>query len=167
MFIPVCLDITRDEHDFILFTTFRKTLKNLLVDKYVNVHGSLPVEKMTSRQLMFELKSTISVYCPVKQTPRRPSDAVSCGKLIAETVFTIYSILCAMDLEFDTGNKIKKISKIIIDSPRGHPILKLIYIMDLIEDLSKTHDFFGVFSIGSNIESIDSYLEGKNTISLS
>ena len=87
---------------------------------------------------------------------------------MAEIVYTLYSVLCTLDYEFNAGKKIQKISGIVQDSPQGKgPMEKIIFALDMVDDISESHECFDILSTKVAIESVDNYFEKMTRMTVS
>ena len=160
MFAPTIMDIGSGlDTDSVTFVTFRRTLKKMLINKFQSVYGSKP-DNLNTKQLMKILRKKTHFEGEIVKFGRQKLDATSCGILMAEIVYTLYSVLCTLDYEFNAGKKIRKISGIVQDSPQNKgPMEKIVYALDMIDDISGSHECFEILSTKSAINSVDNYFE--------
>lgn len=155
------------EADFMTFVTFRQTLKGILRQKYESVFHEKPDASMTTKRLMRSLQKHVSFSGESLKTTRH-LNAVSCGKYMAEITYIIFTMLAALNYEFDVSQELQNICGIINDSPRkGKAINKIIYALDMFDELASCHECFDVLDIPSCIDSIDCFLEKSSTLVVS
>jgi hypothetical protein len=168
MFVPIVMDIGNGlDTDSVTFITFRRTLKKMLINKFQSVYGSKP-DNLNTKQLMKILRKKTHFEGEIVKTGRQKLDATSCGILMAEIVYTLYSVLCTLDYEFNAGDKIRKISGIVQDSPRGKgPMEKIIYALDMVDGITEAHEYFDILSTKVAIETVDNYFEKMTRMTVS
>jgi len=170
MFAPVFLNVgDAVEADFMTFITFRKELKSILRLKYELVFLQKPDDSLTTKNLMRILQKHVSYSGEsLKTTMSRQMDAVSCGKYMAEVAYMIYTMLAALNYELNVTSELRKISGIINDAPRkGKAIDKIIYALDMFDELAACHECFEILDISSCIDTIDCFLEKSSTLIVS
>ena len=169
MFAPVFMNVgDAVEADFMTFITYRKELKSILRHKYELVFLEKPDDSLTTRGLMRILQKHVSYSGESLKTTSRHMDAVSCGKYMAEVTYMIYTMLAALNYEFDVASELRKISGIINDAPRkGKAIDKIIYALDMFDELAACHECFEILDISTCIETIDCFLEKSSTLIVS
>jgi hypothetical protein len=158
MFVPTILDLSSDglAGDALTFVTFRRSLKSKLRSQYKSVFGEESGD-MTTKKLMLVLKPHMSFPGVEIKRQRRNLDAASAGILLAEIVFSMFGMLCAINHEFHTSSKIKAISGVVNESPRGQgPTEKLIFAMDLIDGISCLHPAMKVI-VSREIDTLDNF----------
>lgn len=165
----VFLNVTNDmEASIMTFVTFRRTLKSILRNKYESVFHEKPDDSLTAKKLMRILQKHVSFNGEVLKTAGRHMNAVSCGTYMAEITYIIFTMLGALNYEFDMSSQLRKISGIINDSPRmGDAMKKIIFALDTIDELASCHECFEVLDIPTCIDTIDYFLEKTTALVLS
>jgi len=168
MFAPVFLSINDDmETNIVTFVTFRRTLKSILRNKYESVFHEKPDDSLTAKKLMRILQKHVSFSGESLKSAGRHMNAVSCGTYMAEVTYLIYTMLAALNYEFDVSCELRKISGIINDSPRtGDAMKKIIFALDMFDELASCHECFEVLDIPSCIDTIDCFLEKTTALVL-
>ena len=168
MFAPVFLNIDNAmEADFMTFVTFRQSLKSILRHKYESVFLEKPDNSMTTKKLMRSLQKHVSFSGESLKTAGRHMNAVSCGTYMAEVTYTIYTMLAALNYEFNVSSELRKIYGIINDSPRtGDAMKKIIFALDMFDELASCHECFEVLDIPTCIDTIDCFLEKTTALVL-
>ena len=168
MFAPVFLNVNDDmEASILTFVTFRRTLKSILRNKYELVFLEKPDDSLTAKKLMRILQKHVSFSGESLKTTRH-LNAVSCGTYMAEVTYKIYTMLAALNYEFDVSCELRKIYGIINDSPRtGDAMKKIIFILDMFDELASCHECFEVLDIPTCIDTIDCFLEKTTALVLS
>ena len=168
MFAPVLLNTDDNaETNILTFVTFRMTLKSMLRNKYESVFHEKPDKSMTTKRLMRSLQKHVSFSGESLKTAGRHMNAVSCGTYMAEVTYTIYTMLAALNYEFDVSSELRKIYGIINDSPRtGDAMKKIIFALDMFDELASCHECFEVLDIPTCIDTIDYFLEKTTALVL-
>ena len=155
------------EADFVVYTTFRQTLKSILRKKYELVFHEKPDDSLSAKKLMRILRKHVSFCGESLKTAGRHMNAVSCGKYMAEVTYSIYTMLVVLNYEFNVSSDLRKIYGIINDSPRtGDAMKKIIFSIDTIDELASCHECFEVLDIPSCIDTIDCFLEKTTALVL-
>ena len=82
----------------------------------------------------------------------------TCGILLANTVFTMFQMLCSLQAEYRVKSHITKIAGIVNDLGRGYSALgRIVYVMNTIYDLSSNHEFFDI--VQDSVTEIEKYLD--------
>ena len=168
MFAPIFLNVSNDmEASIMTFVTFRRTLKSILRNKYESVFHEKPDDSLTAKKLMRILQKHVSFSGESLKSAGRHMNAVSCGTYMAEVTYLIYTMLAALNYEFDVSCELRKISGIINDSPRtGDAMKKIIFALDMFDELASCHECFEVLDIPSCIDTIDCFLEKTTALVL-
>ncbi|AGE49683.1 hypothetical protein PBCVCan184_018L [Paramecium bursaria Chlorella virus Can18-4] len=168
MFAPVLLNTDDNaETNILTFVTFRMTLKSMLRNKYESVFHEKPDKSMTTKKLMRSLQKHVSFSGESLKTAERHMNAVSCGTYMAEVTYSIYTMLAALNYEFNVSSELRKIYGIINDSPRtGDAMKKIIFALDMFDELASCHECFEVLDIPTCIDTIDCFLEKTTALVL-
>lgn len=104
-----------------IFISFRKSLKKLGTDEYRIINTSSSPHITTKNILMSIRKQARFDGCIAKYD--RILDTHTFPKLLAETLFTMFKILCSMNVEYDTSRRIYEIAGVVNDVSRGTPAI--------------------------------------------
>ena len=159
MFVPVILNINPYDTKIIekdLFISFRKNLKQLLRDEYYDIFGEVCDENI-SKNIMLSLKNrTIFNGDIVKHSHNL--NPTSCGILLANTVFTMFQMLCSLQSEYHVKSHITKLAGVVNDLGRGFSaVQRIVHAMNIIYDVSSNHEFFDI--VQESVTEIEKYLD--------
>lgn len=104
-----------------IFISFRKSLKKLGIDEYRRINTNSSPHITTKRILMSIRKQVTFDGCIQKHD--RILNTHTFPKLLAETVFTMFKILCSMNVEYDTSRRIHEVAGVVNDVSRGTPAI--------------------------------------------
>lgn len=168
MFAPIFLNVSNDmEASIMTFVTFRRTLKSILRNKYELVFHEKPDDSLSAKKLMRILRKHVSFCGESLKTAGRHMNAVSCGTYMAEVTYSIYTMLVVLNYDFDMSSELRKIYGIVNDSPRtGDAMKKIIFALDMFDELASCHECFEVLDIPTCIDTIDHFLEKTTALVL-
>lgn len=159
MFVPVVMNLTESDAKRLekdLFISFRKNLKQLLRDEYYDILGEVCYEPL-SKNIMLSLKDRTIFNGDVVKHSHNLNPA-TCGILLANTVFTMFQMLCSLQAEYRVKSHITKIAGIVNDLGRGSSAVeRIVYVMNTIYDLSSNHEFFDI--VQDSVTEIEKYLD--------
>jgi hypothetical protein len=159
MFAPIIMNISESDirsAEKVLFISFRTNLKKLLRAEYCDVFGEVCYEPL-SKNIMMSLKDhTIFNGDVVKHSHNL--NPTTCGILLANTVFTMFQMLCSLQAEYHVQSHITKLAGIVNDLGRGSSAVeRIVYVMNTIYDLSSNHEFFDI--VQDSVTEIETYLD--------
>ena len=159
MFVPIVMNLTESDTKRIgkdAFISFRKTLKKLLQNEYYDIFGEVCDEKF-SKNIMMSIKNHTVFDGNIAKHDRRLNH-ISCGSLIAETVFAMFQILCSLQTEYHMKSHIKAIAGIVNDVGRGRSAMeRIVIVMNTIYDLTSNHEIFDI--VQESVTEIENYLD--------
>jgi len=159
MRVPTILNPTQSDTTSIeteLFISFRKSLKKLLRDEYYDTFGEVCDEPL-ARKIMMSRKNFSSFNGDIAKHDGSLNH-ITCGVLIANTVFTMFQILCSMQTEFHVKSYISQLAGIVSDAGRGISVAdRIFHAVDTIYDVSSKHEIFDV--VQDSIDDINTYLD--------
>lgn len=138
------------------FIVFRKTLKKLAVEEYNAIYETTCDKKITKKILKSIKRNTRFTGEIPKHNRVMNNDAFA--RLLAETVFTIFRILCSMSSEFHVRRHMNEICGIVNDVERETSAVgRIVHAINVIESISGDH---GVFSmLHGSITQLQNYIE--------
>ena len=159
MFTPIVMNLTESDAKRLekdLFISFRKNLKQLLRDEYRDIFGEVCYEPL-SKNIMLSLKDrTIFNGDVVKHSHNL--NPTTCGILLANTVFTMFQMLCSLQAEYRVKSHITKLAGIVNDLGKGFSaVQRIVHVMNIIYDVSSNHEFFDI--VQESITEIEKYLD--------
>ena len=159
MFVPIIMNISESDvrsTEKELFISFRKNLKQLLRDEYYDIFGEVCDENM-SKNIMLSIKDrTIFNGDVVKHS--RDLNPTTCGILLANTVFTMFQMLCSLQAEYHVKSHITKLAGIVNDLGKGFSaVQRIVHVMNTIYDVSSNHEFFDI--VQESVTEIEKYLD--------
>jgi hypothetical protein len=159
MYTPIIMNLTQCDSKSIekeLFITFRKHLKKMLRDEYRDIFGEVCDEPL-SRNIMSSLKDFTRFNGEVFKQDRI-SNPTTCGIMIANTVFTMFQILCTLQHEYRVKKHMKRLEGIVSDAGRGRSAMeRVVFAINTIYDIASKHEIFDI--VQDDITKIDSYME--------
>ena len=159
MFVPIVMNTNQSDIKMIeteVFISFRKNLKKLLRNEYYDIFGEV-CDKRLSKNIMLSIKDNTFFNGDVVKH-NRSLNPVSCGNLIANTVFTMFQILCSLQTEYHVKSHINMIAGIVNDLGRGHSAVeRIIHTMNTIYEVSSKHEIFDI--VQDSITEIENYLD--------
>jgi hypothetical protein len=159
MFVPVVMNLTESDVKRIekdLFISFRKNLKKLLRDEYRDIFGEVCDEPL-SKNIMLSLKDRTIFNGDIVKHDRNLNH-MTCGILMAHTVFTMFQMLCSLQAEHHVKSHMAKLAGIVNDVGRGFSAVeRIVHVMNTIYDLSSNHDFFDI--VQDSVTDIEKYLD--------
>ena len=146
-------DIRMVEKD--LFISFRTTLKALLQNEYYDIFSDVCDEPL-SRNIMLSIKN-YTVFNGEVVKHSRSLNPTKCGILIANTVFTMFQILCSLQTEYNVKSHIRKLAGVISDAGRGISAMeRVVFAVNVIYYVSSKHYIFDL--VQDSINEIENYL---------
>jgi hypothetical protein len=159
MFTPIVMNLTQSDIKSIekeLFITFRKHLKKLLRDEYLDIFGEVCDEPL-SRNIMLSLKDFAHFNGEMTKQDRI-SNPTECAVMIANTVFTMFQILCTLQHEYNVKKHMKRLSGIVSDPGQGVSAMeRVVFAINTIYDISSKHEIFDI--VQDDISKIDAFME--------
>lgn len=139
-----------------MFISFRKSLKKLGTNEYRRINTSPPAACTTKRILMSIRKQVTFDGCIQKYNKTLDNDTFP--KLLAETVFTMFKLLCSMNVEYDTKHRINDVSGVVNDVSRGTSAIWRIHsVVNTLVMIWKEHSVFQL--LDESIYAIVKYTE--------
>jgi hypothetical protein len=139
------------------FIRFRKSLKKLGVDEYYRCFGTACADTKIKKVLMSIKERTffdghiVQYKCIV--------DKESFAHVLANTVFTMFRILCSISTEFDVSSDMRTLAGVVNDVQRGTSALeRLVHVMNVICTIAAHNE---IFSIVENITHLERYMDTK------
>ena len=159
MFTPIVMNLTQSDIKSIekeLFITFRKHLKKLLRDEYLDIFGEVCDEPL-SRNIMLSLKDFAHFNGEMTKQDRI-SNPTECAVMIAHTAFTMFQILCTLQHEYNVKKHMKRLSGIVSDPGQGISAMeRVVFAINTIYDISSKHEIFDI--VQDDISKIDAFME--------
>ena len=159
MFAPIVMNINDADIKSIekeLFIAFRKSLKTMLREEYYNVFGEVCDEPL-SRNIMLSLKDFAHFNGEMTKQDRI-SNPTACGIMIANTVFTMFQILCTLQHEYNVKKHMKRMTSIISEPGRRVSAMeRVVFAINTIYDISSKHEIFDI--VQDDISKIDAFME--------
>lgn len=166
MFAPVFFNTDHAmEADFMTFVTFRQKLKSILRHKFEEVFLEKPDKSITTKKLMQSLQKHVGFSGVSLKSVNKFTNAASCGSYMAELTYMMFTMLAALNYEFNVSKMLRKIYGIVNDAPKtGKAIYKIIYALNMFEELAYSHECFEVLDVPTCIDVIESFLEKSTTL---
>lgn len=124
-----------------IFISFRKSLKKLGTDEYWRINTNPSSTRITKNILMSVRKQVTFDGCIQKYNKNLDNNTFP--RLLAETVFTMFKILCSMSVEYDTRRHISEVAGVVNDVPRGTPAIWRIHsVINTLVMIWKEHSVF-------------------------
>jgi len=138
------------------FIIFRKTLKKLAIEEYETIHETTCNKKITKKILKSIKRNTRFTGEIPKYNRVMNNDTFAV--LLAETVFTMFRILCSMASEFHVRRHMAEICGVVNDVERETSAVgRIVHAINVIESISGDH---GVFSmLHGSITQLQMYIE--------
>lgn len=127
------------------FIIFRKTLKQMARDEYAKLYGEQCEQNNTKKILKIIKKNVLFDGNISKQ--HKISNNAEFAKLLAETSFIIFSILCSMQSEFRVWKHIRNITGVISDvSPGTSAVGRIVHVINIIGNITSNHEIFEIIT---------------------
>ena len=122
---------------------FKKSLKKLGVDEYYRCFGTACTDKKIKNVLMSMRKRVLFDGHIVQYKCITNKEAFA--EILADTVFTMFKILCSISTEFDVRSAMRSIAGVVNDVPRGTNALeRIIHAMNVIHAVAEDNEIFSM-----------------------
>jgi len=123
------------------FIRFRKSLKKLGVDEFYKCFGTACADNKIKKVLMSIRKRAFFDGHIIQYKCIMNKEAFA--QLLADTVFTMFRILCSMSTEFDVRSAMRSIAGVVNDVPRGtNAMERIIHVMNVIHSVAEDNEIF-------------------------
>lgn len=140
----------------VCFITFRKELKDILLNQYNKGKHDCIFENKNTKNLMRKIKKT-TVFSGVPKNGNINS-AREAGIALAQITYSIYSLLCGLNVEFNTDIDIKLISGIIQNAPKWtNAEDRLRFALRILSTFCDTYEIFDGFGVTEEVDKLFNY----------
>lgn len=140
----------------VCFIAFRKELKDILLNQYNEGKHGVLFENKNTKTLMREIKKT-TLFSGVPKNGNINS-AREAGIALAQITYSIYSLLCGLNVEFNTDIDIKLISGIIQNAPRfADAENRLRFALRMLSNFCETYVIFDGFGVTNEVDKLFNY----------